>query len=182
MAGRGLRGRAILLRRNCTLADKQRKPWQRYPPPTEGAGVAIMASPVAMVSSAVRHRGGRVLSAQGGCGYVMLTHPYPRNRLPRQGYGQVGAGSRKGREWRATPTFVSTGRFDPTPSFLTIGLLGPVQPDGLPPMRWVFVVVGRVLPVGWPQNRHGSIPLTLDKGVDTTGRESRFSWKPDCHK
>ena len=96
-------------------------------------------------------------------------------RSTRQWSEKLGAEGRKGCKWRAAPTFVSIRGFDPSPAIDTTESGGPVQSDCLPPMRGVFIGCGRVLPAGWPQNRYGSIPLTSDKGVDTTGQKWRVS-------
>ena len=93
--------------------------------------------------------------------------------LPRQCFERVGAGSRKGREWRASGIFVSIRRFDPTPSFWTAGPRGPVQSDHIPPMRGVFVPCGLVVAVDRPQNRHGSTRLTVVNGGDPYGGNRR---------
>jgi len=95
--------------------------------------------------------------------------------------GQAQAVERAG---NGVPTLHSfqSANLTPPPSPRTTGLPGPVQPECHPPNGWVFVGFGRVLPAGWPQYRHGSTPLTSDKGVDTTGRESRLSGQPDCRK
>jgi len=106
----------------------------------------------------------------------------PRQRLPRQWFEQVGAASRKGREWRATPTFVSIRRFDPTPSFCTTEPGCPSQPNRIPLCLWVFVRLVRVVAVARPQNRTVAPSSSTVQGVDMAGRKSRLAGWQDRRK